>query len=605
MCGIVGFTGGRDEALLDAMNMRQHHRGPDEAGQYFDERDLVSFAMRRLSIVDVAGGHQPMLSEDGEVCIVYNGELVNAPELRRELELDGVSFASDHSDTEVVLRLYIRDGERMLERLNGMFAFVIHDRRRRTLFGARDHFGIKPLYYSFGQARRFAFASELKSLESLPEFDSEICMEALSHYLSFQCVPSPLTIYRGARKLPAAHRFVLDLVGGALRVEPYWRPPRGNESEGKIAPRELAGMVRGGLEAAVARWMLSDVRVACSLSGGIDSSAILAMMAAHTTRPVPTYTLGFEDAPDLDERRLAGLVARRWNTEHHEIVLRSDDLLADIEDMVVALDEPYAGGLPSWFVFRGMAGAVKVCMTGTGGDELFGNYGKWRTYESVLSTLRMAVARARRAKGWLRDYRRYPIGSRYWMYFTDAEKRRLLATAPPIESAISARLVESLWRRSEPVTSRDGVRLVDLQIQLPDEFLHMTDRFSMAHSIEARPPFLDRKLAECLMRVPAHMRIGVRPKQVLIDAVGDLLPPELLRARKRGFVLPIASWLRGRLRPKVEALLSEPFLRRQGIFDAQAIGQLVQPHLAARADHGWQIWTLLMFQMWYARSRAA
>ena len=604
MCGIVGFTGPRDDALLGTMNSKQRHRGPDDAGDYFDERDSVSLAMRRLSIVDLAGGHQPMLSADRQLCVVFNGEILNAPELRRRLERDGARFVSDHSDTEVLLHLYARDGECMLESLNGMFAFVIHDRRRRILFGARDHFGIKPLYYSSSRGR-FAFASELKTLELAPDFDSALSQQALSHYLSFQCVPSPLTIYRGARKLPAAHSFVLDLARGSLRTQRYWRPPAGDAARGVIAPHELASLVRGGLEAAVARWMLSDVPVACSLSGGIDSSVIVAMMAAHAPRSVPTYTLGFEDAPELDEREFARRVAQRWKTDHHEIVLRSDELLVELEPMVVALDEPYAGGLPSWFVFRGMAGAVKVCMTGTGGDELFGNYGKWRSYESRWRALRTAVGRVRRAAGWLREYRRYPIGSRYSMYFSDADKRAMLVSEPQSEEAVSERLIEMLWQESRPATVRDGVRLVDLQIQLPDEFLHMTDRFSMAHSIEARPPFLDRMFAEELMAIPAHLRIGsTHLKQVLIDAVAELLPPQLVQARKKGFVLPVASWLRGKLRPQVEKLLGEPYLRRQGIFDGRITERLVRPHLAGHADLSWQIWTLLMFQLWHARRGA-
>ncbi len=604
MCGIVGFTGPRDDALLGAMNSRQRHRGPDDAGDYFDERDSVSLAMRRLSILDLVGGHQPMQSEDRQLCVVFNGEILNAPELRRRLQREGARFVTDHSDTEVLLHLYAREGERMLGSLNGMFAFVIHDRRHRILFGARDHFGIKPLYYSASPAR-FAFASELKLLELLPDFDSGLCPQALSHYLSFQCVPSPLTIFRGARKLPAAHSFVFDLARGSLRTQRYWRPPAGDSSRREIAPHELASVVRGGLEAAVARWMLSDVPVACSLSGGIDSSVIVAIMAGHAPRSVPTYTLGFEDAPELDERQLAREVALRWKTDHHEIVLRSDELLTELERMVVALDEPYAGGLPSWFVFRGMAGAVKVCMTGTGGDELFGNYGKWRTYESPWRALRAAVGRVRRAAGWLRDYRRYPIGSRYSMYFSDADKRAMLKSEPRSEEAVSERLIETLWQESRPATVRDGVRLVDLQIQLPDEFLHMTDRFSMAHSIEARPPFLDRTFAEELMAIPAHLRIGgTHLKQVLIDAVADLLPPQLLQARKRGFVLPVASWLRGKLRPQVEKLLGETYLRRQGIFDERLTERLVRPHLAGHADLSWQIWTLLMFQVWHARREA-
>jgi asparagine synthase (glutamine-hydrolysing) len=604
MCGIVGFTGRRDETLLRSMNARQWHRGPDDEGSYFDERDGVSLAMRRLSIQDIAGGHQPMLSADGQICVVFNGEIMNAPQLRRRLEQDGARFVTDHCDTEVLLHLYVRDGERMLESLNGMFAFVIHDRRQRILFGARDHFGIKPLYYN-ASATGFAFASELKSLELMPGFDSGLCPEALSHYLSFQCVPSPLTIYRGARKLPAAHSFVFDLEGAQLRTQRYWSAPPGAASPAGIGPRELATLVRSGLEAAVERWMLSDVPVACSLSGGIDSSVIVALMAARAPQAVPTYTLGFEDAPALDERELARCVAQRWKTDHHEIVLRSEDLLGDLEAMVVTLDEPYAGGLPSWFVFRGMAGAVKVCMTGTGGDEVFGNYGKWRSYESTWRALRVAVGRLRRAAGWLRDFRRYPIGSRYSMYFSDADKRALLKAEPRTEGAVSEHLIETLWKESQAATVRDSVRLIDLQIQLPDEFLHMTDRFSMAHSIEARPPFLDRTFAEELMAVSAYARIdGARLKQVLIDAVTDLLPPKLVEAPKKGFVLPVASWLRGKLRPQVEKLLGKPFLRSQGIFDERITDRLVEPHLAGRVDASWQIWTLLMFQLWYVRSSA-
>ena len=604
MCGIVGFTGRRDEALLRAMNARQRHRGPDDAGHHCDERDGVSLAMQRLSILDIAGGHQPMFSADRELVVVFNGEIMNAPELRRELEAQGARFQTDHCDTEVLLHLYARDGAGMLAALNGMFAFVIHDRHRRRLFGARDHFGMKPLYYSF-EGGRFAFASELKSLRLLPGFDTALSADALSHYLSFQCVPSPLTIWRGARKLPAAHSFTLDLEQHTLSVQRYWRPPLGSATAAALAPGELSALIRSGLEQAVRRWMLSDVPVACSLSGGIDSSAIAALMAAHSAAPVPTYSLGFEDAPELDERALAQAVASRWGTQHHEIVLRSEQLLGDLAAMLEALDEPYAGGLPAWYVFRRMARDVKVCMTGTGGDELFGNYGKWRTYESRWRGLRVAVGRARRQAGWLRDFGRYPRGSRYALYFGAADKRALLLEPPSAAGAVSEQLIESLWKEAAPATVRDGVRLVDLQIQLPDEFLHMTDRFSMAHSLEARPPFLDRVFAEQMMAIPAHQRIGrAHLKQALIDAVRDLLPPQLLSAPKKGFILPVASWLRGRLRPQVEHLLGEPYLRGQGIFHERISEQLVRPHLAGRADHSWQLWTLLMFQMWHARSQA-
>jgi asparagine synthase (glutamine-hydrolysing) len=489
----------------------------------------------------------------------------------------------------------------MLQQLNGMFAFVIHDRRQRRLFGARDHFGIKPFYYAFDGAQ-FAFASELKSLELMPRLKLELSRPAVSHYLSFQCVPAPHTIYRDVAKLPAAHLFSFDLAGRTLRTERYWRPPRGDESPSQMDPAELARYVRSELAAAVGRWMLSDVPVACSLSGGIDSSAIVGLMAQHAAQPIRTYSLGFADAPDLDERHLAGLVARRWHTDHHELVIRSDDLLGDLQPMIDSLDEPYAGGLPSWFVFKRMAGEVKVCMTGTGGDELFGNYGKWRTYESAWRRLRAIAGYARRRPAWLGDWLRHPRGALYPLYFRANDKRRLLSASWAHEAASSEQWVESAWDGGLPATVRDAIRIVDLQIQLPDEFLHMTDRFSMAHSIEARPPFLDRTLAENLMAIPARLRYGQQQlKQVLIDAVRDLLPPELIAAPKKGFVLPMAAWLRGRLRPQVEELLGERHLRAQGIFDAGAVRQIVRTHLDGRADTSAQVWTLLMFQLWCER----
>jgi asparagine synthase (glutamine-hydrolysing) len=402
-------------------------------------------------------------------------------------------------------------------------------------------------------------------------------------------------------KLPAAHSFSLDLQRRSFATQRYWRPPRGNESIFEPSPEELARRVRDELEAAVGRWMLSDVPVACSLSGGIDSSAILALMTAHSSEPVRTYSLGFADAPDLDERHLAGLVARRWNSRHQEIVLHSGELLQDLQPMIDSLDEPYAGGLPSWFVFKRMAGEVKVCMTGTGGDELFGNYGKWLPYESPWRRLRTAAGLARRP-GWLHDWRRHPRGSLYSMYFRTADKRRLLNESWAREAASSEQWVESAWDGGEPASVRDAIRIVDLQIQLPDEFLHMTDRFSMAHSIEARPPFLDRRLAESLMSVSAQVRIGRRRlKQVLIDAVRDLLPAEIVGAPKKGFVLPVATWLRGQLRPQVEELLGVRHLRAQGIFSERITEDWVHPHLSGAADMSWQLWTLLMFQLWHAR----
>lgn len=604
MCGIVGFAGVQNDSLIRLMNNSQHHRGPDEGGYYGDQRDAVSLAMRRLSIIDIADGHQPMASGDEQIWIVFNGEIVNAPELRKQLEDEGCRFKTSHSDTEVLIHLYVKYQEGMLSFLNGMFAFVIHDKKRRRLFGARDHFGIKPLYYSF-DGTRFAFASELKSLQLAPWLSYEINRQALYHYLSFQCVPSPHSIYEDISKLGAGESFTLDLVRMELKMKRYWRPPSGelDRRADPLSPQQLTALIRTELEEAVRRWMLSDVPIACSLSGGIDSAAIVGLMAKESSVPIKTYSLGFEDAPILDERQLAQLVAKRWGTEHREIVLRCDDLLDDLDQMIHSLDEPYAGGLPSWFVFKGMAGEVKVCMTGTGGDELFGNYGKWRGYESVVSGLRQAVGLARRHPQWLADLSRFPKGSRYSIYYREHEKRGdLFEPGWANGCEPSEALIETLWIAGKPATVRDAARIIDLQIQLPDEFLHMTDRFSMMFSIEARPPFLDRKFAAQMMTIPATARIGsTHLKEHLIAAVEDILPPELISAPKKGFILPVASWLRGQLRPQVQHLLGADYLRKQGIFKADVYRQIVKPHLDNHQDMSSRLWTLLMFQFWYEK----
>lgn len=602
MCGIVGLVGRGDVSVLAEMNASQVHRGPDEGGVFSDPERRVHLAMRRLAIVDISEGHQPMSNGDGSIWIVFNGEIVNAPALRKSLEDEGAVFRTHHSDTEVLVHLYERYGEVMLDRLNGMFAFVVYDKYRNRLFGARDPFGIKPLYYALN-AEGLAFASELKSLHCLPGFDKRINRQALYHYLSFQCVPAPNTIFDGVMKLGAGESFVFDITHRQFQKNRYWRPPSGVGEEG-VGPRagfELETVIREGLTGAVRRWMLSDIPIACSLSGGIDSAVIAGLMTEIGGVPIRTYTLGFDDFADLDERGLAKIVSGRWGTQHHEIVIQSNDLLADLDLMVAALDEPYGGGLPSWFVFKGMADDVKVCMTGTGGDELFGSYGKWRVYENWLTGLRQGVGLLRRDWRWLEDYNRFPRGSRYSLYFREYEKRnRLLDPGFRLGCQASETFIEYLWNEGRPATVRDAPRVIDMQVQLPEEFLHMTDRFSMAFSIEARPPFLDREFAETMMSIPAASRMGAdRLKGHMIKALSAYIPRELQMARKKGFILPVGDWLRKNLRSHVERLFQPSFLRKQGIFSERIYAELVLPHLESRADHSSKLWTLFMFQLWY------
>jgi len=601
MCGIVGIAGKSEPGWLARMHGVLTHRGPDDCGEHHDEAACVRLGHRRLSIIDLGGGHQPMPLESAGLWIVFNGEIFNAPELRRELEAVGCEFTSGHSDTEVLLHLYEREGEAMVERLNGMFAFVIHDKRRGLLFGARDPCGIKPLYL-WEEGGRFAFASEAKALLRLPCVARETAPASMYHYLSFLYVPGVDSIWCGIRRLPPAHVFRYEMERGELETRAYWRPefPSGSaRTEGALA-EDLRGELRG----AVKRWSLSDVPVACSLSGGLDSSAVVGLLA-EAGAEFSTYTVGFtgEEGADLDERKLARQVAERWGCEHHEIIVEPEDVLDDLVKMVWHLDEPYGGGLPSWQVFRAMGQEVKVGMTGSGGDELFGNYGKFREYEKkpwLRGPLGLREVWQPDGACWP-DWLRWPFGTGYHAlrrYFTDAEKERLLQEK--FEGEPSVALAQRGYDAAPGGMLRDKLAAFDLHGQLAEEFLFMTDRFSMAHGLEARVPFLDPQLMAFVYGISAHQRTRPRDLKYLFkQAVADLLPPDLLTARKRGFVLPLGEWLRGRMRPLVEFLLEPGRLQRQGVFQTSLWEEVAVPHLEGRLDRTGRLWAVVMFQLWH------
>jgi asparagine synthase (glutamine-hydrolysing) len=558
MCGIAGVVGRWDDALLERLGAAQRHRGPDGGGAVTDGE--VALVARRLAILDLEGGEQPMSSPSGRCTIVFNGEIYNAPELRARLERDGRRFATDHSDTEVALALYEERGPDFLHELNGMFALAILDRERRELLLARDRLGIKPLYYT---EQPLAFASELKALLHVPGVERELDRESLFHYLSLRFVPGERSILAGVRRLPPGHLLRYDLETRDLQVARWWRLRFGRDGD--------PALLRDALREAVVRWTLADVPVAVSLSGGLDSSAVAALLAESGRGRVRTYSLGF--AGGDDELPLARALAERWGTEHHEAIVDADELLDDLLGMVWALDEPYGGGLPSWYVYRFMADEVKVGLTGTGGDELFGNYRRFVPFER---------ARLRRLRG--ADVRRYHFEPSY--YFADDEKRALGVDGPD-----TASLLQGVFDESGSENPRDSVLYLDTATQLPDEFLHVTDRFSMAWSLEARTPFLDHELVEFVASIPPELRTDADdPKRLLREAVADLLTPAHLAAPKRGFVFPLAQWLRGPLRPLAERLLGAEHLRAQGIFRPDA------DFLQLDAE---RLWPVLMFQLWH------
>jgi asparagine synthase (glutamine-hydrolysing) len=635
MCGIVGLVGKEAPDYIKDMNRLLVHRGPDDEGVYYDEANDVALAMRRLSVLDVVHGHQPMSNRDESVWVVHNGEVFNSPELRQRLEVNGARFITDNSDTETLLHLYDQKQESLLEDLNGMFAFVIYDRRRGVLFGARDRLGIKPLYY-VQQPSRFAFASELKALLMVPDVQRTINHQSLFHYMSLRFVPGRDSILEGVQRIPPGHWFRYDLHRKQLVVRRYWQV---TFSEGEARSEdEWAELIRYELKEAVRRWVLSDVPVGCSLSGGLDSSAIVGLLAESVGPPLRTYSLGFTGIGEesLNELPQARDVAERWGTEHHEVVLEPAQLLRDLVKMVWHLDEPYGGGLPSWYIFQFMSQQVKVGLTGTGGDELFGDYGRYiplegfsglvagagarssptrKRLESLWTGLAAPLVRALpdsivdfRTKNkwlnrpWLSDdpFRWFYFNAFY--YFPDDLKRNTVFQEAIATNGLAetSGLLEQYYKASDSSDARNASAFMAFATQLPEEFLLMTDRFSMAHALEARTPFLDHQFVELMCRVPSTIRTRAHdPKYLLKKAVGHLMPESVLRAKKRGFVIPTALWLRNALRPLAERLLSPARLKAQGIFRPQFYEAYVRPHCEGRADFHAQVWTALMFQIWH------
>lgn len=590
MCGIVGIIGPQKDAWISLMNGEIHHRGPDDNGVFRDRNAGVTLAMTRLAIIDLAGGHQPMSTPDGRYTIVFNGEIFNAADLRAELEAEGQVFRTAHSDTEVLLYLMARQGKAALTKLNGMFAFALWDEVAQELLCARDRFGIKPFYFS-ASGGRLALASELKSLLALPWVERTVDHDSLYHYMSLMYVPGDETAIAGVSRLPGGHWLSWTAAQGVTQGR-WWSPQIGGRAA--MSREEAVQRIRAALETAVARWATSDVPIGCSLSGGLDSSAIVGLLAqqGHQLR---TYSVGFTGKGEerWNELPLARAVAERWCTEHQEIVLDPLSLLDDLIQMVWHLDEPYGGGLPSWSVFKQMSRSVKVGMTGSGGDELFGNYGKWRELEGGWLQRNLGRTHTDAESFRKRFFERY-------YYLSDAAKQSHVLQHAPTQGDTCAWLYAHGFTREGAVDVRDRCALTDIVTQLPEEFLMMTDRFSMAHSVEARTPFLDNELADLVLSLPSHLRTRRDDlKGLLRDAVADVLPPPLVNAPKRGFVIPLTLWLRGTLRPLVERLLASERLAAQELLKPEFYARYVQPHLDGRQDNTQVVWAALMFQLWY------
>lgn len=623
MCGIVGLVRSDgldvDEALLGRMCNAIRHRGPDDDGFYVN--GSVGLGMRRLSIIDLKSGQQPIHNQDRTAWIIFNGEIYNYRELRETLEKLGHTFYTN-SDTEAIIHAYDRYGADCPKHLRGMFAFAIWDERTQELFLARDRVGKKPLLYAQANGQ-FIFGSEFSALLLHPGIGRDIDFQALDHYLSFMCVPAPLTAYRAIRKLEPGH--TLRWRKGDLRIERYWQPDFskkidvGEEEAGERAIEILRDAVRVRL--------MSEVPLGAFLSGGVDSSAVVALMSEVSSEPVKTFSIGFEEQ-DFSELHHARRVAEHVGAEHHEFIVRPDALEV-LPSLVEHYGEPFAdsSAIPTYYVARETRKHVTVALNGDGGDESFAGYERYTAMRLAEAYFRLpAVVRGslvepavgliptsegRRSR--VRDAKRFlraaslPKVDRYlrWVSVFDRDaKADLYSDSFRNETANvrAADLLDPWFAKANGAGIVDAALLADIMTYLPNDLLVKVDIATMAVSLEARSPFLDHHVIEFAASLPERLKLrGLTTKYLLKRVLKKLLPAENLQRRKMGFGVPIGHWFRDELQPFLrETVLSEKALKR-GLFRPQAVKQLVELHTRSERDYSHQLWTLLMLELWFQR----
>ena len=620
MCGISGVAGSLayDWAHLQRMNAALVHRGPDGEGSHWD--DGIGLAMRRLAIIDVEGGDQPIYNEDGTVCVVYNGEIYNFLELRPELEARGHRF-STRSDTEVIVHAYEEFGPACVERLWGMFALALWDSRKQLLLLARDRLGKKPLAYYVNHTGGIAFASELNALLQHPDVPREVDPRAIDDYLTYLYVPAPTTAYRDVKKLPPAHRLVWQ--HGRVTVEPYWQVRFGEKVN--LSDDEALEQFGSLFRDSVRRRLIADVPLGAFLSGGMDSSSVVAEMAELSAGPVKTFSIGFGER-DFDELAYARQVAERFGTEHHELVVEPRALEV-LPTLVEHYGEPYAdsSAVPSYYVSQLTRKHVTVALNGDGGDELLAGYERhWAAriaarYDTVPRFVRHGLIRPlipllpepRQRRAFLRRAKRFlaaahlPVLARYlhWVgAYTPAQKAALytpeyLEMLGDHDAGDWLRQALAPEPRLDPV---DAVQRADTLLYLPQDCLTKIDIASMANSLEARSPLLDHRLVEFCASLPSSYKLrGRTSKWLLRRLMHDRLPPAILTRPKMGFGVPVGDWLHGQLRPLLDdTVLSDRALSR-GYFRPDGVRALVDEHVSRRADRTPHVWALLMLELWF------
>jgi len=590
MCGIVGHVdiSGASVKMVSAMNLAQNHRGPDARGSFISRCSRFSLASTRLSITDVRQGDQPMSIEDGRFTIVFNGEIFNARQLREELiRNNNEPFSSTHSDTEVVIRLFKEYGVDSFKKLNGMFAVAIFSRDEQKVTLARDAHGIKPLIYKKSNGGLF-FASELQAFKGLTSERASINMKAISEYMDFGYIISPNTVFSGINRLMPGHFAEFYVESDSLDIKPWTRKKLFNQENQNLKQCDIQKKVFHHLKGAVERWSSSDFPVCYSLSGGLDSSALAAL--ASVNGAIDTYSVGYRTSrlEKWDEAELAKKISTEIGSRHHEIIIDLSSIEEDLFQISNILNEPYGGGLPSYYLFREASKSFKVIMTGIGGDELFGNYSNALRYQKYFP-----------------NNKNFNMKNYIELMYNGVDK------SPSLKTIKSRRMIELGWQVNDNLKDElskipdieSSVECVDLALQLPNEFLHMTDILSMQFSIEARTPFLDQKFSDYMETVPMEFKNTPNSyKSLLVKSLRDYIPKNALNVPKRGFSLPLSILMRDTLRSTFDNFVNFKTLKEVDLYHEDIWGKLIHPFLNGDNRFVATVWRIFMLQIWWHKN---